>query len=331
MYHKTNPSTVEYVEINSSMPRWKRSDDKPEPWWQNQYPPFHYRDSLSYNLPVVVHRRSDILIDMEWEGYVNGLSVSVDGGEFLPLTELHSLRPSETVGSKLRTVKYGFRIGDVKIPGEYQTEHIVYTIFDEPVLLDASLWGGSPALPWLQAISLCAEWCQGDLTVESATHHIRQAIIYDLGFYYSGRNYTHYDGSYTDWDRIHLEFADFLDMSLGDRLYCHDVACAFSAFAGNFGINLPYVYLGIGFSTNPIRGIGHDSWTTFSWTAHSVNSLNDGETVYDACLNLDGDDNPASSPHEDLDVSDIPLSEYLDRLSSSSPPTIQHIGYPLIH
>jgi hypothetical protein len=150
-----------------------------------------------------------------------------------------------------------------------------------------------------------------------------------MGFLYSGRNYTDYDGPYTSWYRIYLHLAEFLDRLDGQTLYCHDVSCGFSALAGMYGINLPYYYLGIGMDTYDIRGIGHSSWSDFRWTAHGVNSLDEGEHIFDACLNLNGHETPGGSSPIDLEVISIPVDEYFEKLTPDAI-SIQHSGYPYI-
>ncbi|MFP4460291.1 MAG: hypothetical protein ACLFSQ_11975 [Candidatus Zixiibacteriota bacterium] len=349
LYHKVTPAVNEYIKIADTCRHYVLGDGvnifddtgefitSPEPWWQSHYPPFEYTGDQNYNIPAVYllddipSIEADVVCEYPIRVYSANDSILAMGDE-LSLDEIDL----STCGRKFANIDFRFsvQIDDewYRLPGYQRTEHILYAVLDTPLIRNSESYAGSPALGWMAGIALASEWCDGENTIEGATAKIRNGIFYDMGFNYSGRNYTSYDGSYYEWDRIHFYFADFLDMADGPNLYCHDVACGFTTMAGCMGINLPYVYLGWGFSTNRLRGIGHSSFSTHSWTAHSVNSLDGAETVYDACLNLDGDDNPGSTPCEDMEVIAMPIDDYIGRLTASSePPEVRHSGYPYVY
>ncbi len=347
IYYKSKPGRRDYIVISDTITHWRIGggnsivDESGNPlpmpsfWTSVDYPPFKYIGRENYNIPAVYKIGDSVYIEAV---VISNESIYVTTGvDTMPVTP-----PVDTVQLKIPIVLperigiYDYNIKfnffdakKVKISGSFVTNHVFYNIFSEPVLLDSRAYGGSPPYPWLAVLAYDLQWCNGAMNMREALADLRQALYYDMGLYYSSRNYIHYDGPYTNWERVYLHLGEFLDLENGNHLYCHDMALIFSAFAGNMGIALPELYLGIGFRTYPIRGVGHSGWTTYSWTAHGINSPDSGITVYDAVLNLDGDGDPSSSPHIDWDVIALPLDVYL-RTLSPAPPVVRGVYYPYI-
>ena len=152
LYHKKKLNELQYIEIAAENKQWKRHsiiDESPEPWWQSQYPPFHYHDTLAYNLPIVLHRNLTPLVDIEISGESADVLVSVNGGEYLSSASALS-NFADVIGSSVKTIQFRFAISHgeelLHLPGEFQSQHIFYTIFHEPVLLDAVEFGGFHAV-----------------------------------------------------------------------------------------------------------------------------------------------------------------------------------------
>jgi hypothetical protein len=65
-------------------------------------------------------------------------------------------------------------------------------------------------------------------------------------------------------------------------------------------------------STDPVQ-----NWLTIYWGWHCVGWL-PGDVVYDACLHLDGDGSPGSSPHSRLLPANIAFSTYKSALTAGT-------------
>jgi len=91
----------------------------------------------------------------------------------------------------------------------------------------------------------------------------------------------------------------------GPLVNCSDCATIVSTFANLIGADLWQSKMGMvatGFQLNPILAIGDDQWSTVwgSFAFHEVawsGDCTEIDTVYDACLQTDKDQNPTKAPH----------------------------------
>jgi hypothetical protein len=136
-------------------------------------------------------------------------------------------------------------------------------------------------------------------------------VIYDPGV----AAYSEYDGAYITWDSITSDLSAWLDRDAGLRLYCHSMSCLLSTLGNSWGADAQQLVLGVNFRTNQTRAANDEDWLRWSFNSHSVATIDDGALIWDASVDLDGDDEPSSTPVEPVDVVGMPIDEYLWRLS----------------
>ena len=204
------------------------------------------------------------------------------------------------------------------ISGGVETHHVIYTLAGEPALLDGTAEGKAPPIPWIGVLENTAPIMEG---VPASTTPVLTAlrnhlfehdyIIYDPG---SG-TYTDFEGPYMYWDTITAQLSPFLDRGAGLSLYCHSMSCMLSALAGNHGVRAEQLVLGVYFDTNHTRAAGTEDWRRWSFNSHSVVSPDDGATIWDSSIALDGDDDPYNEPIEEVMPAAMDGEEYMWRLT----------------
>lgn len=229
---------------------------------------------------------------------------------------------STTMGKEVRTLTWTFEAEEdetwVPIAGEIQTDHVIYTLAGEPALLDGTDVGKAPPIPWVGVLEDTSTVMEG---VAANTSDVLDAlrdylfeheyIIYDPG---SG-DYTDFEGEYIYWTSITAQISSFLDRRSGLSLYCHSMSCTLSALAGNHGVYAEQLVLGVYFYTNQTRAAGTSSWQRWSFNSHSVVSPDDGETIWDSSIAMDGDDTPSSEPIDEVMPRGMDGEEYFWRLT----------------
>ena len=93
------------------------------------------------------------------------------------------------------------------------------------------------------------------------------------------------------------------------------MSCTLSALAGNHGVFAEQLVLGVYFDTNLARAAGTSSWGRWSFNSHSVVSPDEGETIWDSSIAMDGDDDPYNSPVDEIMPKGMDGEEYLWRLT----------------
>ena len=94
------------------------------------------------------------------------------------------------------------------------------------------------------------------------------------------------------------------------------MSCMLSALAGNHGVRAEQIVLGVGFNTNYARAAGTDSWGRWSFNSHSVVTPDDGGTIWDSSIALDGDDDPDDGESiEEIMPKGMDGDEYMWRLT----------------
>jgi len=234
------------------------------------------------------------------------------------------LEPAQaTMGREVRAISWQFESIDssgevTPIPGHIETEHTLYTLAGPPALLDGTDVGAAPPIPWIGVLDDTADALSG---VEAAPGPVLDAlrdylfehpyIIYDPG----DSAYTSFSGSYMYWTSITADLSGFLDRSSGLNLYCHSMSCLLSALSGNVGVDAPQIVLGVYFTTNQTRAAGGDEWRRWSFNSHSVVTPDDGATIWDSSIALDGDDDPYNEPIEEIMPRGMSGEEYFWRLT----------------
>lgn len=187
------------------------------------------------------------------------------------------------------------------------TRHRIYVVLRLPT----GPWKQQPAnagntqLPWTDVLDYACRWAAGATSTEMAAALVTQSV-YALGpsivtYDCPGGGSSHY--SWGDFDCT--AFIDRLRGGIGNGVYvnCSDCATIVSTFANVLGCNLWQSRMGWGFDLNELLGIGSNVWqTACGWGTFSYHEVawegacTANEDVYDACLQVDGDDDPTSAP-----------------------------------
>lgn len=184
------------------------------------------------------------------------------------------------------------------------TQHRIYTLLDVP----QCAWRQQPfdgrnlQLPWTEVLDYACQWASGAKAVDEAAAKITEAV-FDLG-----NSLVGYDGPpcYADltFDCTSLLTLFRDDKGMGQRLNCSDCATIVSTFSNALGCNLWQSRIGTGsFVTNPIRLIGASSFGKNDFEYHEVawkDECSFDNDLFDACLQLDADEDPTVPPHTPL-------------------------------
>lgn len=205
------------------------------------------------------------------------------------------------------------------VPGSRSTAHTVYRLYGPSQLRDGSAEGHADGTPWIGALADTVDAVEGipaddpHALMDALRDRIHQDdwIVYDP----SDSDYSEYDGSYIYWRSITSDLSDWLDRRLGTHLYCHSVSCLLSVMGDHWGVDAEQIVLGVGFQTNLARAAGSADWGRWYFNSHSVATLSDHALVWDAAVDLDGDEDPYNSPVEALSPKAMPLDDYLDALT----------------
>lgn len=188
------------------------------------------------------------------------------------------------------------------------TVHRIYSLLELP----KSPWLQSPynasniQLPWTDVMDYACNWAMGKKTLDTAACAVTQNV-FNLGpsvvtYDCPGGGGTHYANSSFNC----TAFIERLHGGLGNGQYvnCTDCATIVSTFANVVGCDLWQSRMGYYFDLNPILAIGSNVWeTACDWGGfryHEVawkGACNHDDGVFDACLKVDGDPDPTTSPH----------------------------------
>jgi hypothetical protein len=206
----------------------------------------------------------------------------------------------------------------------------IYALLGPPAFEEEGL----PYEPWVAVIDPALRSMPGVAPTEAAVTSALVAYIYtDLDLSYDTRSgasaYTFYD--WNGFDNANFDLSGFLDRRQGSIINCTDCAAILEAFANMLGATLEYTILVPDFDLNYIKAIGGDHFTHCpfdnggcGFSYHAVTTPDDGATIYDATLALDGDEDPRSYPSTDLLVQAIAGDEYLERLVRDGDPDYVH-------
>jgi hypothetical protein len=188
-------------------------------------------------------------------------------------------------------------------------------------------------LPWIDVLDYACRWAAGRsdrdsaaAAVTSAVNGLGPALIeYDC----PGGGGTHYGWGAFDC----TAFLDRLSGGAGNGRYvnCTDCATFVSTFANILGCDLWQSQMGWDFGLNPIQAIGAGAWYPGcpgwllpGFTYHEVawkGACLEGDRLFDACLDVDGDADPTAAPHSALLPTNVIFGmpgsgHYRDRLAT---------------
>ena len=189
------------------------------------------------------------------------------------------------------------------------TQHRIYILLEAPTS-PWNLTAGSPQNPWTDALSYACTWAMLAKTRDEAAGKVTSnvfnlgpsTLIYDC----PGGGSTHYTGG----SAFHCtQFIDRLKGGLGNGQYvnCTDCGTIVCSFSNLLGCDLWASRMGGNyFNLNAINAIGYSNWISCGWPGFSYhevawkNNCTDADAIFDACLQVDGDADPATAPHSPL-------------------------------
>lgn len=343
-FHKADLATPREVPIDGAPYRLAgRQLDDATPqiprWTHPQVPPWGADadpEGVDHNLPIAVVAGSDLTLR------ASPATEGRSGGELLPegvRVELTSpaqgpwtgsvdgpLDPAAaTAGAEVRTLTWtwsacideGGGCAPAAVPGARQTEHTLYRLVGPSGLRDGRAEGYASDRPFVATLAATAAAVEGAADAAGVMTGLRgylytdDWVIYDPGV----AAYSEYDGAYITWDSITSDLSAWLDRDAGLRLYCHSMSCLLSTLGNSWGADAQQLVLGVNFRTNQTRAAHAEDWLRWSFNSHSVATIDEGELIWDASVDLDGDGEPSSTPVEPVDVVEMPIEEYLWRLS----------------
>jgi hypothetical protein len=207
------------------------------------------------------------------------------------------------------------------------TNHTIYVTLASPTRpwVQVPFHPANVQLPWLDVVDIACRWASGARTPDQAAERITRAvnglggslIEYDcVGFGTALLGSPHYTLVPGVFDCS--AFLERLRGGIGNGRYvnCSDCAAIVATFANALGCDLWQSKMGglLAFPLNPTRAIGSRAWlsacTVGAFATHEV-AWKDGcledDSLYDACLEIDGDADPAREPHLPLLPANLPF------------------------
>jgi hypothetical protein len=189
--------------------------------------------------------------------------------------------------------------------------------------------------PWLAIIDPALRAIDGVEPDEYATADALVEHVYrDHGLVYDTDSGASFYSWYDAWGYgdAQIDLTSYLTRSNGLVINCSDAAAILSAYSNALGVDLEYAIIRDGFNLNQIKAIGIDDFSNCpfgpsgcGFSYHAVTTLDDADTIHDATLALDGDDDPGTLPSTELLVQTISGEEYMDRLVMAGSPRYRHI------
>lgn len=310
----------------------------PSPWEDLDSPP---EDLADQNMPAAFPYDARPVLALAFGGEVGDASVTArvegwetvngavaDGGE-LVFQRADALSTGPGVVEETLTVTYesgGQVVATQDVPIR------VYALLGPPTFDDS----GSPYYPWVAVIDpALRDMVDVPPTDEDVIGALVDYIFSDLGLSYDTRYgasaYMSYGG--WGWDSARFNMTSFLSRSNGSVVNCSDCAGILSAHANMLGAYLGQSIISPNFDLNYILAIGGDEFThcpfgsgRCGFNYHAVTSPDESDTIYDATLALDGDEDPSAEPNELLMVQAISGDEYLERLVMDGSPDYSSYG-----
>lgn len=247
--------------------------------------------------PKRLHPASNVL------GQVTARSLSPQAGVFVETFELEKVRIWDVgVGAQDIEWRWQYRVSAKGRWTDFAAStHRIYTLLCVPT----APWRQQPyspfetQLPWVEVLDRACNWAAGARSQDAAATLVTRRVN-DLG-----QGVVTYDGGPFYTDDCCFDCSAFLRLLWGEvggggRVNCHDCAAIVSTFANAVGCDLSQSCLcPVGrnsFGLNPHIQIGKPGWQTgFRFFHHGVaaeGACGEDNDVYDACLQVDGDDDP---------------------------------------
>lgn len=228
------------------------------------------------------------------------------------------------------TWRFQARVGEdwVDMPGELRTEHPLWVTAGPTAVLDGSAWGASASTTWVGVLHDLQPAVQGLPADDHGAilDALRAHLHHDPWITYnpSDSAYSSFEGRYIYWDRIWFDMSDWLDRQDGIDLYCHSVACLLSSQANHLGIEAEYLTIvhadhpdrGRRFRTFLTRAAGTEGWRAWTFNSHGITRY-DG-LVWDAAVDIDGDESPAEAPSAAVQPMGLSFAAYAELLTADN-------------
>ena len=247
-------------------------------------------------------------------GPVNQTSIHLDanGRSQTTAMPLSSERSKEYgVGCYDLTWRWQYRLDANHHWTDFATsKHEIFVIIETPTLpwQQTPPLGSESQMPWVSALRYACRWASGTRNLDDAASLVASEV------YKLGPSLLEYDclgGASTYFSGIPgseaFNCTQFIELLKGDPLAsplvnCTDCAMIVSTFANLLGCDLSQSRMGFDFALNPILAIGHNQWQPgCNWGGfhyHEVawsNNCDEADSVFDACLEVDGDLDPTSA------------------------------------
>ena len=214
------------------------------------------------------------------------------------------------------------------------TRHKIYVLLEAP----KDPWKQTPynatndQLPWTEVMDYSCIWAIGSKDRDTAAGKVTERVNA------LGPSIVEYDcpgGGGTHYSSPKFNCTEFLErlkggLGLGKYVNCTDCATIVSTFSNILGCDLWQSRMGSGFGLNEVISIGYSTWSTpCGWSTFNYHEVawkgacGVDDEVFDACLRVDGDSSPRTSPHTPLLPINMKFGNcgdllYRDRLTSLS-------------
>jgi hypothetical protein len=264
-------------------------------------------------------------------GEVEEKNVSVVNGStgFISFNLINPIIGRSGVGIHTTTWLWQYSINGGKTWTDItRTQHRIYILLEAPKA-PWVLTAGSLQNAWTDVLDYSCNWALLSTTADDAATKIT-SNIYTLGpatliYDCPGGGGSQYTGGSSFYC---TQFIDRLKGGVGNGQFvnCTDCATIVSSFSNILGCDLWASRMGWYFDLNAINAIGYSNWISCGWSGFSYhevawkNNCTETDAVFDACLQVDGDADPAHAPHTSLLPTNINFgtcssNEYRWRLS----------------
>lgn len=162
--------------------------------------------------------------------------------------------------------------------------------------------------PWVGALEIACGWASGTSNIDAAAGKITEKYFYSGKVSYDtiqGNTFYGFNGLS---GFLLSQMIDRLNggLGLGEKVNCTDSACTVSTLANILGSDLWQSRMGSGFYMNPILAIGTNVWEPPFWGGFGYHEVAwkgaclQNDNLFDGCLCVDGDNDPANAPHTAL-------------------------------
>jgi hypothetical protein len=267
---------------------------------------------------------NDVPVWIEAEGWTALDDAPMSDGGWVTLQRDLPLSEDGTVGITEEEVVLEFVVEDKSGPqviGQQVLPMRFFRMLGEPTFG----WEGSKYNPWAAPMFELLQYIEGTPAEhDEVANAVVDYVYHELGLAYDiergASAYSDYSG--WGWNDPHFYFTEFLDREWGTIINCTDAGNLTTTYANMVGAELRHLIILESFALKEIKGIGLDYFTSCpfgpggcGFSYHAVTTDDSGETIWDATLMLDGDDDPGEAPHEEMPVFAVDGEEYLDRLS----------------